>query len=308
MFPVLFSIASVPVSSLGIFLILALIYAIFLVWRLSRAWDIDEEKVLDLTFLTAFGALVGARSYFVLQYFNYFSEDLGRVLAIFKYPGLSFWGAFLGGWLTLYFASRKSRIDYGHLLDIAAVGFLGGLFLGDLGCLLGGCDVGRASGFLGVSMVGQVGRRFPVQLLEAVLVIIILLRIWPQATHFHTAGTVGSKILMWVGVVKFITEFFRASHVGGYFFSLVIITLGISLQYRFSRRSFKHDLSILRELLQKLATDNRFRKVALQNLYQSCYNWSVSSLNDTRIAIKWRFRNLGKVLRKLNVKSTTKNT
>ena len=47
MLPVLFSIGKISVSSFGIFLALGILLGIFLVWRLSRAWDLDEEKILD---------------------------------------------------------------------------------------------------------------------------------------------------------------------------------------------------------------------------------------------------------------------
>lgn len=309
MLPVLFSVGSLPVSSLGVFLVLALFYALFLVWRLARAWDIDEEKILDLAFTVGFGALISSRLYFVLQYFSFFSQDLSRVLAIFKYPGLSFWGAFLGGWLTLYFICRRAKMDFAQVIDISAVSFLGALILGDLGCFLGGCDIGvPLNFFFAVPMVGQVGKRFPVQLLEALLVGILLLRIWPKATHFHITGTVGSRVLIWVGVVKLFTEAFRATHQGGYFFSLVLIALGVSLHYRFSRRGFKRDLMVLGEIFERAFKDGKFRKLILQKITKNWYNMMQSSLTNSLIAIKWRFRNINKVLKKFNVKPTTKNS
>ncbi len=308
MFPILFTIGKLPISSLGVFLVLALFYALFLVWRLSRAWDLDEEKILDLTFMTGFGAFLAARLYFVLQYFEYFSMDLGRAFSIFKYPGFSFWGAFLGGWLSLYFISRRYKINFGQILDIGAVGFLGALMLGDLGCFLGGCDVGFPTHlFVGVSMVGQVGQRFPVQLLEALLIGFLLIRIWPKATHFHTTGSIGTRILIWVGIIKFVTEFFRSYHNGGYFFSLILIILGVTLYYQFSKRKISVDFAILLEFLRRMITDGKFRKSILLNFFENWYNGGLSSLHDSKYAIEWRFRSLRKVLKKINVKSTTKN-
>jgi len=290
-------------------LVLALFYAVFLVWRLSRAWDFNEEKILDLAFFTAFGAFVSARIYFVLVYFDYFSQDLMRVLYIFKYPGFSFWGAFLGGWLTLYFVSGKKKIDFVQIADIAAVGFLGSLLLGDIGCFLGGCDVGILhNSFLGVSMAGQVGKRFPVQALEAILVGILLFRIWPKATHFHTTGATSAQVLIWVGVIKFMTEFLRPAHLGGYFFSFILVALGASFHYQFNRHKIIHDLGILKEFLVMFLSDRRFRKAALHNGFTNWYNNTVSSLYDTSIAIKWRFRNFNKILKKINVKPTPKNS
>ena len=68
MFPVLLSFGNISISSLGVFLAAGFLFAIFLIWRLSRAWDLDEEKVLDLTLLTFLGGLISSRIYFILDY------------------------------------------------------------------------------------------------------------------------------------------------------------------------------------------------------------------------------------------------
>src|ERR1035437_2093730 len=101
MFPVLFIIPGKSVSSFGIFLALGFLYGVFLIWRLSRAWDLDEEKVLDLTLFTFLGGLIGARLYFALENPQIFTANILRLVLVTKYTGFSFWGAILGGWLTL---------------------------------------------------------------------------------------------------------------------------------------------------------------------------------------------------------------
>jgi len=165
MLPVLFSIGPITVSSFGFFLSLAFLFATFLLWRLAHGWDLNEEKILDLIILSFFGGLIGARIFFIMLNFNLFSFDLGKMLLVTKYPGLNFWGGFLGGWLTLNFFTRRFKMDFWQVADLAAIGLLGGLILGDLGCFLGGCSFGVPSNsFFAVPMVGVIGKRFPVQL------------------------------------------------------------------------------------------------------------------------------------------------
>src|SRR3989338_4748416 len=91
MWPVLFNIGKIPVSSFGLFLALGFLLATFLVWRLARAWDLNEEKVLDLILLTFFGSLIGARLFFIALNFEYFAIDLSRIILLTNYPGMSFW-------------------------------------------------------------------------------------------------------------------------------------------------------------------------------------------------------------------------
>ncbi len=170
MFPVLLTVGHLAVSSFGVFLALGFLLAIFLVWRLSRAWDLDEEKILDLTLLTFIGGLIGARVYFVIFNLPIFLSNPLNLILINKVPGLFFWGGILGGWLSLYIFARRFRMDFWQVADIASVGVVGGLILSSLGCFFGGCDVGVPSkDFFAVTMMGVLGKRWPVQLLQVLL-------------------------------------------------------------------------------------------------------------------------------------------
>lgn len=308
MFPVLINIGSISIPSLGVFLALGFFYSIFLVWRLARAWDFNEEKVLDITLVTTFGAIVFSRLYFVLEYLEYFGQNFTKIFLIFKYPGFSFWGAFLGGWLTLYFTVRKFKLDFAVVADIASVGLLGILVFGDIGCFFGGCGVGTPyNGIFAVNMVGQVNTRFPVQILEAALLAIQLAKIWPKAIHFHSSGSVASKVFIYIGLIKFLTEFLRVSSSGGHIFPLILILLGVTIHYRFGRNDFRKDLKERLMNSKMFFTNNQYRKDSIQNTYKSWYTSMRSELQSVKIASQWKFRNFSKFLRKINVKSTPKN-
>lgn len=300
MFPVLITVGDVAVSSFGFFLALAFLFGTFLVWRLARAWDMDEERILDLTLLTFLGGLIGARAYFILEHFEFFGFNLLKMLQIIQYPGFSFWGGFLGGWLTLFFLTRRQRLDFWQVADLASIGFLGGLVLGNIGCLLGGCNLGVNSNlFFAVSVVGVIGKRFPVAGVEALLLAFVLWRLWAKATHFHLSGQIASLVLIYIGLVKFITEFFRAGQGGGYLFAFTLIVLGIASYYRISKKSFMGDLKDWLKFAVKIITDNQTRKIVLMELRKNWYNFKVK--------MSWRFRQLSKLLRRLNVKPTPKD-
>lgn len=306
MLPVLFSIGSLSVSSFGFFLSLGFIYGTFLVWRLSRAWDLDEEKILDLTLLTFFGGLIGSRIYFIAEHFEVFGNILKMVL-ITKYPGFSFWGAFLGGWLMLYFFIKKFKMDFLSVLDIAAVGFFGGLIFGSIGCFLGGCEAGIVSNFLSVNMVGLIGKRFPVQILEALIYAFLLSRIWPRAIRFHAAGRIASLGLIYLGIIKFILEFFRADTQGGHFFALVLIVLGIVVSYRIEKRSFLSDLRALPKHFVLFFVNSEFRRMVIQKASNSWYNLTRGSIRNKKIEWAFRLQKINKVLRRIHVRTHPEN-
>ncbi|TSC86865.1 MAG: Uncharacterized protein G01um10147_740 [Microgenomates group bacterium Gr01-1014_7] len=287
MFPVLFSLGNLSVSSFGVFLALGFLLGIFLIWRLARAWDLDEEKVLDLTLLTLIGGLIGARIYFVLENFQFFSQHLFGILVIYKYPGFSFWGGIIGGVLTLYFLVRKKKDNFLQALDIASVGVVGALVLSDLGCFLGGCGVGAPNNlFFSVNMVGVLGKRFPVQVLEALLFLFALSRLWSSATHFHQRGKILSLSLIYFGAVKLLTSPLRAQNEFLLFF--VFLFCGVYIFYKVTKRKLISDLK------------NLPKEVTMERLKKYWYN--------QKTALVWNLRNLKKILRRFNVRLSWKKS
>lgn len=300
MFPILLTVGGIPVSSFGVFLALSFLVAVFLIWRLSRAWDLDEEKVLDLTLLTFFGGLIGARIYFVLNHLQFFSQNLLGIFLFNKFLGFSFWGGFLGGWLSLFYFARKKRLDFWQIADFAAIGFLGGLVLSNLGCFLGGCNLGIQSNlFLAVNMVGQVGKRFPIQIIEALLLLFILLRLWSKATHFHQNGKILGLTLIYIGAIKLLTEPWKAGHDEGIYLSAVLIILGVNIIYKITKRSFIGDLKGAGKLIYQQFVNSSSRRDTLVRMQKYWYN--------QKTAVVWGFRNLKKSLRRLNVRFSYKN-
>lgn len=284
MWPVLFSIGRISVSSFGFFLALAFLFATFLIWRLARAWDLDEEKILDLVLLTFFGSLLGARLFFILLNFSFFADNLLKIILVTRYPGLSFWGGVLGGWLTLYYFLRRKRLDFWQYADIAAVGFLGGLILGDIGCFLGGCGFGIPSSlFFALPVVGVVGKRFPVQIMEALLLAFVLWKIWPMSTKFHFHGKIISIVLILVGLIKLLTEFFRQIRQGGAILAVVLIVLGVFIFYKTSKRSFRHDLPRFYKLPKLIFAKKERSHLALQTPSKTWYNGLTKLLRRARV-------------------------
>jgi len=289
------------VSSFGVFLALGFLVGVFLIWRLARAWDLNEEKILDLTLLTFLGGLIGARLFFALGHMELFAENMLGIILINKLPGFSFWGGFLGGWLTLYFFTRKKGEDFWQISDIAAIGFLGGLVLTDVGCFLGGCSVGIQSNFfLASHMVGFLGRRFPTQILEAALLFLVMIRLWPIAVHFHPRGKILSLTLIYVGAVKFLMEPLRQRGDESLIFPVVLIFLGAVLFYKVTKRHIISDLKNLWFYAIKLITVSKVRRYALERVKKYWYNQTTS--------FSWNIRNLRKTLRRFNVRFPYKKT
>lgn len=299
MFPVLFTLGKISISSFGVFLAAGFLLGIFLIWRLARAWDLDEERILDLIILTLMGGLVGARIIFCIEHWQFFLSNPLYSLLFYRAPGFSFWGGLLGGSLTLYFFAKRKRVDFWMISDIASIGLLGGLILADLGCFFGGCAIGiQRNLILSVNMVGAIGKRFPVQILEAIILTIVLSKLWSKSTHFHTRGKILSLSLIYIGLIKLLLEPLKAAH-SDLFLSAILTILGINIFYRVTKRSPKADFEIFFLFLYKLLTSTSSRNLAMDRLKKYWYNQKTSA--------SWKWRNLRKTLRRLNVRFSYQN-
>lgn len=294
MFPVLFSVGGFPVSSYGVFLALGFLFGIFLIWRLARAWDLDEEVTLDLTLLTFLGGMFGARVYFAIENWQLFASSPLNFILINKVAGFSFWGGFLGGWLTLFIFSRRKRLNFWQLADIATVGLLGGLIFANLGCFLGGCNIGTPSkAFFAVTQAGTLGKRWPVGAIEAFLFLIVLIKIWSQATHFHQRGKIVGITFTFGGIIGLILAPFKNDHSETIFLAGLTL-LGLTIFYKVTKQN---PLTQLKKLTQHLAgffTNPQSRTQAVQILNKNWYN--------QKAAFSWKIRNLKKLLRRSNVR------
>jgi phosphatidylglycerol:prolipoprotein diacylglycerol transferase len=106
--------------------------------------------------------LAGAKVYYLLTHPEERRSPLTAGMSVQGFVLAAVGAVVLGGWWT--------GIPVGQLLDVTAPGLLFGMMIGRLGCLLGGCCVGRptASRWGVWSSDRRVGvRRIPVQLLES---------------------------------------------------------------------------------------------------------------------------------------------
>ncbi len=285
MFPVIFSIGKFSVYSYGILLSFGFLLAIFLVWRLSRAWDMDEEKVLDLSFLSLLGGLIISRLIFVAEHFSVFLQHSPlNVIMINRTPGFSFWGGIVGGTTLLYLLTGRKKDAFFQALDIASVGLIGGLIFASLGCFFGGCDVGIQSHILALPMAGAIGSRFPVQILEALLLIWALSRIWGVATHFHQRGKIFSLSLIYIGLIQSAVTPLKQNAGKGLWLALFFLLLGIYLFYKVTKRKLFSDLK----------------------LFFTLDTWKKYWYNQVS-AFSWNLRNSKKFVRRLNVRLSYKN-
>ncbi|WP_047815706.1 prolipoprotein diacylglyceryl transferase [Rhodopirellula islandica] len=149
----------VAVRGYGMFLMLAAIASVGLAaWRAERA-GLGADSILQLAPWTFIGGLLGARIFYVTQYFEDFlrptwTETLLSMAAL-NQGGLVVYGGFIGGFIASLIALKRHGTPIWRIGDVIIPCIFVGLLFGRLGCLMNGCCYG------GACESGPLAVRFP---------------------------------------------------------------------------------------------------------------------------------------------------
>ena len=116
-------------------------------WTASRRGvrdNIAPEKIIDLGPWLILGAIIGARTLYVLSYWReeFASKPLWEVFML-KRGGLVFYGGLIGSSLAYLIHARIKRLPVWKVADILAPSIALGQAFGRFGCLMTGCCYGR---------------------------------------------------------------------------------------------------------------------------------------------------------------------
>ncbi|HHX77269.1 MAG TPA: prolipoprotein diacylglyceryl transferase [Firmicutes bacterium] len=121
--PVAFSIGPIDIYWYGILISTGVLAATFLAVREAQRQGINEDYPILFLFWALPLGLLGARLWYVVFNWSYYSQNPGQILA-FRSGGLAIHGAVIAGVLTLFFFCRAKKLDAWHFGDILAPGLI----------------------------------------------------------------------------------------------------------------------------------------------------------------------------------------
>jgi phosphatidylglycerol:prolipoprotein diacylglycerol transferase len=131
----------VPIFGYGAMLFLAFLGSTNLAaWR-ARREKLDPELLYDLALWVFIGGLVGARLFYVVQYWGDRIQSVGDIFRIWE-GGIVLYGSIMGGTATFFLYRLIRPFPLRPLLDVVAPSLALGIALGRLGCFLNGCCYG----------------------------------------------------------------------------------------------------------------------------------------------------------------------
>ena len=141
----------------GLFMLLGMVAGIIVaIYRCHQA-NIPAEPVISLSFWLIISGIIGARLFYIIQYWEDFagSENLVESLFDMTEGGLVVYGSLIGALVggTVYISLHK--LPLWKIADIVAPGMMIGLAFGRIGCLMNGCCWG------GACDIDQIAIEFP---------------------------------------------------------------------------------------------------------------------------------------------------
>lgn len=209
-------IGPIPLGTYGIFVAIGLLVGFFVVHSdlLRRGLSADPNVIVGFTGLAG---LAGSRLYHLLETPHEFFANPWPLL--FSTMGFAWFGAVIGGLVTLLLIARHYKMSALLMLDIASPAAAIGYGFGRIGCLISGDgDYGTPTSLpWGMSfpngLVPTTDRVHPTPIYEFLAAVLIFWILWKLGARWmrnpRTVGNIFAVYLLLSGLARFLVEFIR---------------------------------------------------------------------------------------------------
>ena len=234
-------------------------------WR-ARREKLDPEVVYDLALWVFVGGLIGARLFYVIQYWGDRVRTIADIFKIWE-GGIVLYGSIMGGTAAFFIYRALRPFPLRPFLDVVAPSLALGIALGRLGCFLNGCCYGDlcddfpwtvsfprnsppwseqvANGLIGRDAAWSLPVH-PTQIYSVIDGLILVLLLSAYYPLRKRDGTVMALLMVTYPITRFLIEYLRNDE--GVFFAgltvsqnISIMLLGAGLLFWFGLRRFAPD-------------------------------------------------------------------
>jgi len=259
MHPILISFGNFSIRSYGAMAAVGFLLGCLLVnWNRKYA-KMSSDQASTSLFVAMIAGIVGARVFYVVQFFDRYRDNLWGVFRIDQ-GGLVFYGGFLFALAALWGYCRLNKLDLVRVFDVYAPALAIAHACGRIGCFLNGCCWGKPTDlFLGVAFPAgsEPALRYPgahlhpVQLYESAEQFALFFLYCYLVRHTKRGVAMASYLTIY-GILRFLNELLRGDNpkVLADFFTpaqvigLLLIPAGVLLLLHFIRHEQQNtDLS-----------------------------------------------------------------
>lgn len=228
MYPVLFQIGHVSISTYGVVVALAFLGAGWVFARRFREQGLDGDAAWSLLTYALIGGFVGAKLYYVLLH--------GEHASFLSRGGFVWYGGLIGGAITVLYAIQRRKLPLGATADALAPSLALGHGIGHIGCFFSGDSYGIPSNLpwavafprgmpastahalrhqFGVAVPDDIPGNavlsvHPTMLYSAFALFIVFAVLWALRNRNVPPGRLFGLYLVLTGIERFLVEFLRA--------------------------------------------------------------------------------------------------
>lgn len=246
--PVFLNLGSIHIEWYSVLILLGIIVAAAFIIPEATKYNISKDFMNNLIFWTVVFGIIGARTYFVLFNWDYYSHNTSEIYQIWR-GGLAIHGAIIGGLLFVIVYCLKYKVNVLRIVDICVPGVIIAQAIGRWGNFFNGEAHGPATtrAFLeslkiipnfvinGMKISGVYYQpTFYYESLWCLLGFIIILLI-RQFYKYLRIGQLTSIYFMWYGIGRFFIEALRTDSLMLYGFkaaqvvSVLMFVIGLIL-------------------------------------------------------------------------------
>lgn len=242
--PILLDLGVIKIYWYSAMIFLGLLIGGWLILKEAERFNISEDFIVNLFFFTIPIAVIGARLYYVIFNWDYYSVNMSEIFMIWE-GGLAIHGGMLFGLLWIIFYTKKYKVNTFRILDMIVIGLIIGQAIGRWGNFFNGEAHGTATTLEHLQSLHipefiingmNIGGTYylPTFLYESIwclLGFIILLLI--RRLKYIKIGQTTAVYLIWYGIGRFIIEGIRTDSllIGNFrqaqIISIIMVILGI---------------------------------------------------------------------------------
>lgn len=116
----------------GVIIALGFTLAALFGGRIAYTWRMNLSKMVDVLIYGTFAGIVGARAYYVIFQWDYYSAHPAEIFQIWE-GGLAIYGGIIGGILAGFITCKIEKLNFLNLLDLVGMSLLIGQGIGRWG-------------------------------------------------------------------------------------------------------------------------------------------------------------------------------
>ena len=213
MYPEILKIGPVTIYSYGLMAALGFLLCGYLLERELARVGKNKEYAGSIIIAAIIGGIVGSKIYYIMLNPQLLKEDF--VGTVFSGAGLVWYGGLIGGLLTVTWWIRRKGLSFLLVADLMGPLLLLGQAMGRVGCFLSGdgcygppSDVPWAMAFPN-GVVPTTQRVHPTPLYDTIFLLILFFIMWSIRKRDFKPGTIFGIFCIFMGIERFITEFWR---------------------------------------------------------------------------------------------------